>query len=70
MWILDKFKVINKTICFEELSTEWLEVKKHTIKQSTYYKYAYCIDKYLKKEFANLKKKIQKDMIILILQIN
>ena len=53
MWILDKFKVINKTICFEELSAEWLEVKKHTIKQSTYYKYAYCIDKYLKKEFAN-----------------
>lgn len=57
MWILDKFKVINKTICFEELSAEWLEVKKHTIKQSTYYKYAYCIDKYLKKEFANFKKK-------------
>lgn len=58
MWILDKienYKRNNKR--FEDIAIEWLNLKKNTIKQSTYYKYAYCIDKYLKEELAKLRKK-------------
>lgn len=57
MWILDKLISRNYTIKFEEISMEWLELKRNTIKQSTYYKYAYCIEKYLKERLGNLKKK-------------
>ncbi len=57
MWILDKIISRSYTIKFEELSEEWLELKKNTIKQSTYYKYAYCIEKYLKERLGKLKKK-------------
>lgn len=57
MWILDKIISRNYTIKFEEISEEWLELKRNTIKQSTYYKYAYCIDKYLKDRLGKLKKK-------------
>ena len=58
MWILDKIRSSRRNNKrFEDIATEWLELKKNTIKQSTYYKYAYCIDKYLKEELAKLKKK-------------
>ena len=57
MWILDKILNVRNIIRFEEISAEWLEVKKTTIKQSTYYKYAYCIDKYLKKKLGKLRKR-------------
>lgn len=57
MWILDKIRSRSNTIRFEELSVEWLELKKTTIKQSTYYKYAYCIEKYLKDRLGRLRKK-------------
>ena len=57
MWILDKLRSRSNTIRFEELSVEWLALKKTTIKQSTYYKYAYCIDKYLKDRIGRLRKK-------------
>lgn len=57
MWIIDKIRNRNNTIRFEEISKEWLELKKSTIKQSTYYKYAYCIEKYLKERLGYLKKK-------------
>ncbi len=57
MWILDKIRSRSNTIRFEELSIEWLELKKTTIKQSTYYKYAYCIEKYLKDRLGRLRKK-------------
>ncbi len=57
MWILDKIRSRSSTIRLEELSIEWLELKKTTIKQSTYYKYAYCIEKYLKDRLGRLRKK-------------
>lgn len=57
MWILDKIISRNHTIKFEEISMEWLELKRNTIKQSTYYKYAYCIEKYLKERLGKLRKK-------------
>ena len=57
MWILDKIISRNYTIKFEEISKEWLELKKNTIKQSTYYKYAYCIEKYLKERLGKFRKK-------------
>lgn len=57
MWILDKIISRNRTIKFEEISEEWLELKRNTIKQSTYYKYAYCIEKYLKERLGKLRKK-------------
>lgn len=57
MWILNRIKTIKQTITFEKISKEWLEIKKNTIKQSTYYKYTYCIEKYLKNRIGNLRKK-------------
>ena len=52
MNVLDKIKNRRKNIKFEQIAVEWLETKRMTIKQSTYYKYAYCIDKYLKNELG------------------
>lgn len=57
MNVLDKIKNRRKNIKFEQIAVEWLETKRMTIKQSTYYKYAYCIDKYLKNELGKLKRK-------------
>ncbi len=57
MWILDRIKNKNYIITFERISEEWLEIKKNTIKQSTYYKYAYCIEKYLNNQIGKLRKK-------------
>ena len=54
MWILDKIRSRSSTIRLEELSIEWLELKKTTIKQSTYYKYAYCIEKYFNLNEKNI----------------
>lgn len=57
MNVLDKIKNRGKSIKFEQIAVEWLETKRMTIKQSTYYKYAYCIDKYLKNELGKLKRR-------------
>lgn len=56
MWILNK--VVNvgtrKTICFNKVAEDWLEIKRHTIKQSTYCNYKFIIEKYLNPNLANL----------------
>ena len=37
---------MNKTN-FEEIAKKWLEMKRNSIKESTYYNYMFIIDKYL-----------------------
>lgn len=52
MWLLQKVKdMFPRKKYFSDLADEWLEYKSISIKQSTYFKYSYCIDRYLK---ANL----------------
>ena len=52
-----KYKLMRK-IKFEEIAKKWLEMKKISIKESTYYNYMFIIDKYLMPTFkdANLRK--------------
>ena len=52
-----KYKLMRK-IKFEEIAKKWLEIKKISIKESTYYNYMFIIDKYLMPTFkdANLRK--------------
>ena len=49
-----KNMVRTKSITFEEIAYEWLQLKKNKIKESTYYNYLYCIRKYLMNELSNL----------------
>lgn len=60
MWILNKVVDVGtrKTICFNKMAGDWLEIKRHTVKQSTYCNYKFIIEKYLNPnlEGLNLKK--------------
>lgn len=38
---------------FKNVAYEWLEYKKNSIKESTYYNYMFIIDKYLKDKYEN-----------------
>ena len=55
MLLLNLIKRLRKRN-FKDLANEWLEVKKITIKESTYYKYKYIIKKYLIPEIGRIKK--------------
>ena len=50
---LKRYKLIRKTN-FEEVSQKWLEMKKNSIKESTYYNYMFIIDKYLIPTFSQI----------------
>ena len=51
MNLIEKLKNIVKKedekLIFKEIANEWLETKKITIKESTYYNYVYFINKYI-----------------------
>lgn len=49
MWILKKIKSDKKK--FEKIAEEWLEYKKISIKDSTYFNYLFIVNKYLLPEF-------------------
>ena len=40
---------------FETIAYEWLEYKKISVKESTYYNYMFIIEKYLKEKYENKK---------------
>ena len=48
----------NRRKNFREVAEEWLIYKKNRVKESTYYNYAYCLEKYIYPKFA--KKNIEK----------
>ena len=48
----------NRKKNFREVAEEWLIYKKNRVKESTYYNYAYCLEKYIYPKFA--KKNIEK----------
>lgn len=48
-------KNIKKNLCLEALAKDWLLYKKHQIKESTYYRYKYIIEKYILGYFKNVK---------------
>ncbi len=56
MKILEKLlkKKEDNKMTFEKLSDEWLEYKRNSIKESTYFNYMNIIEKYLKPEFKEL----------------
>lgn len=56
MKILEKIfkKKEDEKMDFKKLSDEWLEYKRNSIKESTYFNYMNIIEKYLKPEFKNL----------------
>lgn len=57
MWLLlDKIKKITKKkkIYFADIADGWLELKKNAIKESTYFNYAYNINKHLKPRFKGV----------------
>ncbi len=59
MFIINKMKQIlterkNNKILFEEIALDWLNHKKISIKQSTYFKYLCSINKYILPELGNL----------------
>ena len=49
-----KNAVNKRKLTFENISNEWLEMKKNDIKRSTYANYSYNITKYLIPELKNL----------------
>jgi len=52
MWILKKLKKEEDgKMKFEKISKEWLEYKKTSIKESTYFNYLFIVNKYLLPEF-------------------
>lgn len=55
MWLNENLKkmVRNRKIKFDEIAKQWLEYKKNSIKESTYSKYDYTINKYLLPKFKN-----------------
>ena len=48
-----KYKLMRK-VKFEEIAKKWLEMKKISIKESTYYNYMFIIDKYLMPTFKDV----------------
>ena len=53
---LDKiFKNLKNKKRFNDISYEWLEIKRNEVKDSTYYNYLFIIEKYLNNEFWGLK---------------
>ena len=56
-----RYKSIRKTN-FEEVSQKWLEMKKNSIKESTYYNYMFIIDKYLIPTFSQISLKKLSEM--------
>ena len=56
MWNLNKiFKKKEGTqMTFNNLANEWLEYKKNSIKESTYYNYLLCIENYLKPNLKDI----------------
>ena len=59
MYLLNKITYLlnlkkHNKISFESLALEWLEEKKISVKQSTYYKYLASINKYILPEFCKL----------------
>ena len=57
MYLIDLLrKIIKKkddNLNFEKISEEWLETKKISIKESTYFNYVYSINKYIMPKFMN-----------------
>ena len=57
MYLFSKLKSIfkkeNKKVEFGKIAHEWIEYKKISIKESTYYNYVFIIDKYLNPEFKD-----------------
>ena len=57
MYLFSKLKSIfkkeGKKVEFGKIAHEWVEYKKVSIKESTYYNYVFIIDKYLKPEFKD-----------------
>lgn len=51
MFFLKLRKNIRKKMKFEDVADEWLEYKKNSIKESTYYEYLEIIEHKLKPEF-------------------
>ena len=47
------FKKENNNMKFENVAYEWIEYKRNSVKESTYYNYMFIIDKYLKARYAN-----------------
>ena len=48
-----RYRLMRKTN-FEEISKKWLEMKKNSVKESTYYNYMFIIDKYLIPNFKKI----------------
>ncbi len=46
-------KILKKFILFKEATDKWLLYKKTAVKESTYYRYRYIIDKYILSYFKN-----------------
>ncbi len=55
MWLVDKIKIARKKkyITFEDITREWLEIKRKTLKKSSHSNYRYSVNKYLFPEFRN-----------------
>ena len=56
MWSLNKIlkRKEDEKMTFDNLADEWLEYKKNSIKESTYYNYLLCIENYLKPNLKNI----------------
>lgn len=68
--MLTNFRVHTKeNITFEELTEEWLLYKKHQIKESSYFRYKYIIEKYISKIIKNTNiKELEKIDIHIIIE--
>lgn len=57
MNVFNKLKKLMKKeddkMKFENIAYEWLEYKRNSVKESTYYNYMFIIDKYLKSKYEN-----------------
>ena len=64
--------LLTKEVTFSEIAKNWLNYKSNSVKESTYYKYKYVIDKYLILNLKNisLKKLSQYDFNLLIQSFN
>ena len=64
--------LLTKEVTFSEIAKNWLNYKCNSVKESTYYKYKYVIDKYLILNLKNisLKKLSQYDFNLLIQSFN
>lgn len=55
MFLYKIFKNLKNKKRFNDISYEWLEIKRNEVKESTYYNYLFIIEKYLNNEFWGLK---------------